>query len=85
MTAALPAEREIRLVGEVQAFSEDLVTYANCPECGLSIIVRTGWLIPRCCPRCLAHRRTAVAMLESKLPYRTLIADAERPPAPPSG
>ena len=34
----------------------------RCPRCGLVVASRSPSLEPRHCPRCLAHRRAAVAL-----------------------
>ena len=49
--------------------------YLNCPRCGLTI--RPTVAVEHC-PRCLALRRTAVAMFASALPADELYG--ERPP-----
>lgn len=44
------------------------MTYANCPQCGLSIRLRSPQLIVEHCPRCLARRRVAVPTVTSTGP-----------------
>jgi hypothetical protein len=36
-----------------------------CPQCGLTITPRQPWLVADYCPRCLAHRRAAVALVRT--------------------
>jgi hypothetical protein len=38
------------------------MAYMHCPSCGLTIRLRASYLTLDCCPRCLARRRTIVAM-----------------------
>lgn len=40
----------------------------NCPRCGLSIAVRSPWLVMTHCPRCVARARTAVELISSEMP-----------------
>jgi hypothetical protein len=49
------------------------MSYMSCPACGLRIRLRASSLTIERCPRCLARRKTAVAMI---------LTDA--PPAQPS-
>jgi len=42
--------------------------YLNCPSCGLTIRPSADWLTVEHCPRCLARRRTRVAMVASPAP-----------------
>ena len=46
--------------------------YLNCPRCGLTIRPRVA---VEHCPRCLALRRTAVAMFASTLPADELYGE----------
>jgi hypothetical protein len=50
------------------------VSYANCPHCRLSLVIRPGRFAPRHCPRCIGRRRELVPMFVSTLPYRLLEA-----------
>lgn len=47
------------------------MTYANCPQCGLSIRLRSPQLTVEHCPRCLARRRVAVPTVTSTGPLPT--------------
>jgi len=51
------------------------VSYANCPRCRLSIVVRANALMPRHCPRCIGRARVLAPMFASPLPMRLLSAD----------
>ena len=42
--------------------------YMHCARCGLSVRVRTPYLVVDHCPRCLARRRLAVPMSRSDNP-----------------
>jgi hypothetical protein len=40
--------------------------YLTCPSCGLTLHAAASFLVLDSCPRCIAHRRTAVPMLLSE-------------------
>ena len=52
------------------------MSYVNCPNCGLSIRIRTSYLALRHCPRCVAHRQVAVQMFVSERPGREQLPQA---------
>jgi len=54
-----------------------VVTYLNCPRCGLSIELRAHWLTIQHCPRCIAHAHTAVDLFSSVLPLTALYAKGD--------
>jgi hypothetical protein len=49
--------------------------YLSCPRCGLTILPKLDWLALEHCPRCIARRRTRVAMLASAAPGAARAAD----------
>ena len=51
--------------------------YLNCPACGLTILPSADWLTVDHCPRCLARRRTRVAMVTSPAPGEGRASAAE--------
>jgi len=51
------------------------MSYANCPRCRLSIVVRAATLAPRHCPRCIGRARVLAPMFASPLPIRLLSGD----------
>jgi hypothetical protein len=63
--------------------SAEHATYANCPQCRLSMRVRALSVAPVNCPRCLAKRGEIVELFLSPQPFRLLTGDtAEVTPAP---
>jgi len=54
------------------AHSRTVVTYLNCPRCGLSIELRAHWLTIQHCPRCIARAHMAVDLFSSALPLDAL-------------
>jgi len=55
--------------------------YLNCPRCGLSIGMRSPWLVMTHCPRCIARAHTAVEMFSSEMPASMLYASGSLPTA----
>ena len=49
------------------------MTHLACPTCGLVLNPRARLVSPQYCPRCLARRRTAIALV------------ADEPASPPAG
>jgi hypothetical protein len=45
-----------------------VMTYLNCPECGLSVLLRFPASPIEHCPRCVARRRRAVELYVSAEP-----------------
>ena len=41
-------------------------TELNCPRCDLRITPPTPWMLLEYCPRCIAHARVLVALIESQ-------------------
>lgn len=46
------------------------MAYLNCPQCGLSVLLKLPCAPIEHCPRCLARRRRAVELFVSATPRR---------------
>jgi hypothetical protein len=51
--------------GNRPSMTGEVMRYLGCPRCGLSVPLRTQWLVADHCPQCAAHTCTLVDLVVS--------------------